>query len=312
MITASCDETIDYEETAKAATEAFGSSDFVFYPDQVQWFYEWCFSLGTTIVTLRDGNRKIGQLAMVRQPVIMNGVFEPAVLLVDLFIIKEFRSADCLRQLYGEVERQCVAKKIRFALGMPNAKALPVNAHFFRMRPFLWLPIRMGLAAPLRSPALIFSDPFELMKKVEAIALFTHYRTSEDKNGLQWDEDKLFKRLCGPRNSYGIHATQDLLLISSARSARGVKHTLLCGFFVRPGVPVEPGNVDVLVRAACHLWKRPLFIYAGLNNALPIKSGFPLPRWLRPSRMLLQLRDFQPERPEPSFDRYQLIDFDFA
>jgi hypothetical protein len=312
MIRASCEETIDYEEIARVATEAFGSSDFVFYSDQIQWFYERCFSAGTTVVSLRDGHRKIGHFAMVRQPVIMYGVFESAVQLVDLFIIKEFRSKDCLRQLYDEVERQCIAQKIRFALGMPNARALPVNAYFFRMRPFLWLPIRLGVAAPFRSPALIFSGRFELMKKEEAIALFAHYRTSEDKNGLQWDEDKLYHRLCAPRHFYGVHATQDLLLISSARATRGVKYALLCGFFERPGVHVEPGNVSVLVRAACHLWKRPLFIFVGLNNALPVHPGFLLPRWLRPSPMLLQLRDFQPERPEPSFDRYQLIDFDFA
>jgi hypothetical protein len=311
MITASCDETVDYEEAARVATEAFGSSNFVFYPDQIQWFYERCFSLGTTVVTLRDGSRKIGHFAMVRQPVTMYGALEPAAQLVDLFILKEFRSRDCLRQLYREVERQCIAQKIRFALGMPNAKALPVNAYFFKMRPFLWLPIRMGLAAPFRSPALIFSGPFGLMTKEEA-ALFTIYRTSEDQNGIKWDEDNLHQRLCGPRTSFGIHATQDLLLIASARTTRCVKYTLLCGFLVRSFAHVESGNVGVLVRAACHLSKRPLFIYAGLNNALPVNPGFLLPRWLRPSPMLLQLRDFQPERPEPSFDRYQLIDFDFA
>jgi Acetyltransferase (GNAT) domain len=260
MITATSDEAIDYEETARVATEAFGFSDFVFHPDQIQWLYERCFSLGTTVVSLRDDNCKIGHFAIVRQPVVMNGSFEPTVQLVDLFILKEYRSKDCLRQLYGEVERQCVAQKIRFALGMPNSKALPVNAHFFRMRPFLWLPIRIGLAAPFRSPALLFSGPFELMKKEEAIALFTHYRTSDDKNGLQWDEDKLHQRLCSPRNFYGVHATENLLLISSTRSSRGLKYTLLCGFFVRTGAHVEPGNVGVLVRAACHFWKRPLFI----------------------------------------------------
>jgi len=312
MITASCDEKIDYDEIARVATEAFNSPSFRFYPDLVQWFYERCFSLGSTIVTLRDGNRRIGHVAMVRQPVIMNGVLESAVQIVDLCIIKEYRSKNSLRQLYGEVERQCIAQKIRFALGMPNAKALRVNAYFFKMRPFLWLPIRVGLATPFRAATLIVSGRFELMTKNGAISLFTHYRTSEDNNGLQWDEDKLHARLCGPRSVYGVHATQDLLLISSARSIRGVNCTLLCGFLGRPGVHVEPGNVSVLVRAACHLWKRPIFIYAGFNNALPVNLGFRLPKWLRPSRMLLQLREFYPNNSEPRFDRYQLIDFDLA
>jgi hypothetical protein len=66
------------------------------------------------------------------------------------------------------------------------------------------------------------------------------------------------------------------------------------------------------VRASCHLWKRPLFVYVGFNNAIAAIPGFSLPPWLRPSPMLLQLRDFQPEKPEPHLDRYQSLDFDFA
>jgi hypothetical protein len=312
MITASCEDAIDYKETARVATEAFGSRDTAFYPEQFHWFYEGCFSRGTTVVALRDGNRKIGHCALVRQPVLINGVNEPAAQLVDLFILKEFRSKESLQRLYSEVERQCFAQKIRLVLGMPNARALPVNAHFFKMRPLLWLPIRTGVALPFRPTASIFSDAFEHMKTKDAMKLFACYRTPRDENGLQWDEEKLYRRLCGPRRSYGIHATEDLLLISSARSRRRVSYTLLCGFFVRTTAHVDSGDVRLLVRAACHFWKRPLFIHASLNNALPVNPGVLLPRWLRPSPMLLQLRDFQPERSEPRFDRYQLIDFDFA
>jgi hypothetical protein len=311
-VTISCEDSIDYEEAARAATEAFDSPGIVIHADQMQWFYERCFSLGTTVISLREGARKVGQLAMVRQGVLMYGAPAPAAQLVDLFIAKEFRSSDCLRLLYGEVERQCMAQKIRFAFGMPNAKATPVNAHFFKMRPFLSLPIRVGLAAPLRSSALIRSGPFAQMKKADALALLARYRTSSDENGLQWDGDKLYQRLRSPRNAYGIHATQDPLLISSTRSTRGVRYTVLCGFFVRPGARATPGNVRALVRAACRLWKQPLFIYVGFNNALPANPGFALPGWLRPSPMVLQLRNFEPERPEPRFDRYQILDFDFA
>ena len=312
MITASCEESIDYEETARVATEAFGLIDILFRAEQFRWFYERSFSRGTTVVTLRDGNRKIGQCAMVHQLVLLNGVYEPAVQLVDLFVKKEFRSKECLLQLYGEVEQQCVAQKIRFALGMPNANALAVNAHFFRMRPFLWLPISMGLVIPLQSSTLIYSGPFQLMSKEEAVELFVHYRTPTDEDGLQWNEEKLYQRLCSPSHSYGVHATKELLLISSPRSSRGVKYALLCGFFVRTDTPVPHGSARALARASSHLWKRPLFVYLGFNNALTDVPGFSLPRWARPSPMLLQLRDFQPERSEPRFDRYQALDFDFA
>jgi hypothetical protein len=312
VITVSCEEAIDYGETARAAAEAFGPHHISFDPKQFQWSYERCFSLGTTVVTLRVGGRKIGQCAMVRQLVLMNGVYEPAAQLVDLFIVREFRSKDCLRQLYGEVKRQCALQKIRFALGMPNARAVAVNAHFFKMQPFLWLPIRIGLSAPFRSSTLTFSGPFQLIKREDAVELFARYRTPWGESGLRWDEEKLYQRLCSPSYSYGVHATKDLLLISSPRMSRGIKYVLLCGFFVRPDAPLSRGNAGALVRASCQLWQRPLFVYVGFNNAVAGIPGFPLPRRLRPSPMLLQLRDFQPERPAPRFDRYQPLDFDFA
>jgi hypothetical protein len=132
------------------------------------------------------------------------------------------------------------------------ARALPVNAYFFKMRPFLWLPLRLGLAVPFQSSTLIFSGRFQQMTPEEAMELFAHYRTSLHDNGLQWNEEKLYQRLSVPRHVYGIHATQNLLLISSPRSTRRVKYTLLCGFFIRADARVAAANVGVLVRAACH------------------------------------------------------------
>jgi hypothetical protein len=60
------------------------------------------------------------------------------------------------------------------------------------------------------------------------------------------------------------------------------------------------------------MWRRPLFVCAGLNNALAAMPGLPIPQRLRPSLMLMQLRDFAPEESKVAFDRYELIDFDFA
>jgi hypothetical protein len=183
---------------------------------------------------------------------------------------------------------------------------------FFEMRPFLWLPIRMGLAFPMRSPALFFSGGFDALKRSEALRLLARYRSPGGENGVPWDEEKLYQRLGAPDHAYALHATEELLLISSPRASRSVNYTLLCGFFVRAANPLPSDNAAVLVRAACQLWKQPLYVYIGLNNSLADIPGFRLPRWARPSPMLLQLRDFHPERPVPRFDRFQPLDFDFG
>jgi GNAT superfamily N-acetyltransferase len=310
MITALVEQTPDYEEVAALGNEAFGSPRFD--AEEIRWLYERSFSLGATVLALRDNGRKVGQCAMVYQSILMDGSREHGVQIVDLFLAKEFRSKGLLRQLYDEVERQCVAQQIRFALGMPNARAISVNERFFKFRPFLRLPVRVGVAIPAKSSALISSDKFDATAKQETIALLAHYRGARDENGVCWEEGGLFRRLCSPRRTYGLHATEDLLLVSSARTSQHVGYTLLCGFFARSGMRATAASMRALTRAACHLWSRPIFAFVGFNNSLPYLPGVPVPTWLRRSPMLLQLRDFRPDKPEPNFHRFQALDFDFA
>ena len=313
MICASVEHPVDYQTTARLATEAFNSPDVVFRPEQMKWFYEECFSRQTTVVALRDGNIKVGQIAMVHQPIMIDGVERLATQLVDIFIVKEYRSRQSLTLMFEEARRQCALLNCRAALGMPNKTAMPVNAHFFKLMPFLWLQIRAGLS--FRSPqpaALVFSGRFAEMTPASATRLFSRYAAAQRGNGLNWDGEMLLRRLSGHKQTYGIHASGNLLMISSPRMSRGIPYTLLCGFFARPGVTVPADDTRQLVRAACRLWRNPLYMFAGRNEAVPALPGLPLPRWLRPSLMLLQLRDFDAQAPALHLDRYQLLDFDFA
>jgi hypothetical protein len=63
-----------------------------------------------------------------------------------------------------------------------------------------------------------------------------------------------------------------------------------------------------LVRAVCRFWYQPLFVYAGAScrscrMALPARLRRPI---------LVRLRDTPTEAHEVRFDRFQLIDSDFA
>jgi hypothetical protein len=309
---AECEQIVNYEETAQLATEAFASPNLVFLPERLRWFYERCFSLGTTVIALRSGDRKVGQIAMVRQALRLNGQEESAAQLVDLFICKEFRGKERLHQLYAEVERQFGKQDIRFAIGMPNAKAAGVNEHFFNLKPFLRLPFSMGIAIPLPPRRNLLSFHFNPLNKSQVFSLFTGHRSSPDENGVIWDETKLFERLCSYKREYGIHELDDVLLISSPRSSHGMNYTLLCGFMTRRGVEATPTTVRRLVHDACRLWKHPLFAYAGINRKLSSQPGIVMPTRFRPSPLLVQLRDFKPERQPLRLDRFQFLDFDFA
>lgn len=311
MITVSEDHDVDFESTARIATEAFGSKAVVFSPPRMKWLYERGFGQGSAVVAAFDDGKKIGQIVLLHQKVYLDGAPVIATQLIDLFILKTYRSPVLVRRLYKEVERLCEAKNIRILLGLPNPISAPLNARLMGLQPFLLLPVHVGVSLGwARSTSLQFSGPVKAFSKDEAIERLSTFVTPPSENGLHWDASTLFERVSDPLYDYAIHATADLLLISSPRKRRGISHVLLCGFFARPGATVAPRDIGTLIRAACRLWKHRVFVYAGLNTSLPRLPGFALPARLRPP-ILVQLRDCATEA-APRFDRFQLTDSDFV
>ncbi len=312
MLVAAREDDIDFDATAALGTLAFEKPTVVLTGDHLRWFYEKSYSQGATVIGLTDDGVKVGQIAMVKQLVMIDGKPEEAAQLVDLFIEKSHRGKRALSLLYEEVGKQFDAQKIRFAFGMPNAKAVRVNEHFFQLKPCLALKVRIGVAMPFTTGRLQHSITVDDAKRALIMALADRYKTPDDENGLKWDGARLFNRLSARKFQYGIHATENLLLISSPRQTRGVKYTLLCGFLRNASGGVLRSDITAVVSAACSMWGRYVFIYAGHYKALPSLPGLPFPKRTHRSPMLLQVRDFFPDRSKFDIDRFQLIDFDFA
>jgi hypothetical protein len=312
MIAISEEKVIDYDTTARLATEAFGSSDVVFSAERMKWLYERSFGEGTIVLSVTDDGAKIGQIALVHQTIHCDGKPCSAIQLVDLFIAKDHRSPQLVRRIYKEIEKLCVDRKIRFILAMPNENAKQLNARILKLEPLLWLQVRAGVTLlPPRRSELKYSGYLKSLPPREAIDLLSGFDTEASENGLRWYGEVLFNRMNDPTCDYAIHAAADLVLISSTRRTKGVGYTLLCGFFARPLTKVTSPVVHELVRAACYFWKRPLFAYAGVNDRLPALPGITLPARLRPP-MLVQLRDFGSEASAVRLSRFQLIDSDFV
>jgi hypothetical protein len=312
MITISEEKVVDYDVTARIATAAFDSDAVKFSADRMRWLYERGFGQGTTVLAVTDDGVKIGQIALVRHTVDCDGESCSAVQLIDLFMSKEHRSPQLIRRIYQEVEKLCVDRNIRFVLAIPNENAKLLNVRFLKLKPLLWLNVRAGAGLlPPRRSKLKYSGPLKSLTKEQAIDLLAGFDTPVTQNGLHWDAEVLFNRMSDPTRDYAVHVAADLVLISSSRRTRGIGYTLLCGFFARPAASVTSGSMRALVRAACYFWKRPLFVYAGVNDSLAALPGFPLPARLRPP-ILVQLRDFGPEKPDSRFGRFELIDSDFV
>ena len=310
-LTAAIDLTVDYEEAARLANEAFPNGSFT--GEQLRWLYKCCFSQGGTVVSLRANGRKVGQFVMLRQTINADGVAEPAVQLIDLFVLEEFRSRETLAMLYNEVARQCEIQGIRFAIGMPNERAISANEYFFGLKPQLWLNIRAGLAFPGRLPeSLLLNAPYARDQRKYYAKWFEPFEPLPSENGVAWRSDEICERLNNPVRRYGLHMVENLLLISSPRVHRGIPYTLYCGFLARREAKVTSRDFRAVARSAAKLWRRPLWVYPGLHRGLPSLPGWKLSKAVRPSTMLVQLRDFHPEKPPLRWDRYQAIDFDFA
>ncbi len=312
MITVRQERTIDFETTARIATEAFGSKDVKFSPERMKWLYERGFGKGSAVLGAFDGDKKVGQIVLLHQKVCLDGHPVAATQLIDLFILQAHRSPALVRQLYKEVERLCKANNIRLVLTLPNTKSASLNERLMKLRPFLRLPVRMGVSVRwFRGSHLRFSARLDTLPRSEAINLLSGFATPVTENGLHWDAETLFERIADPTCDYAVHVTTDLLLVSSARKTLGIGYVLLCGFFARAQTTIAAREVNALIGAACRFWKKPLFVYAGINNSLPQQPGFALPARLR-QPILLQLRDFASENGGLRFDRFQLIDSDFV
>ena len=312
MISVSKETAVDYEITASTATEAFGSKEVAFSAQRMRWLYQSGFGQGCAIVAAFDDGKKVGQIALLHQKVYLDGKPAAATQLIDLFILQAYRSPQLVRRIYKEVERLCQAESIRLVLALPNANSALLNERFIKVRPFLSLQARIGFGfwRP-RLSKIRYSGRLKSMPGNEAVDLLSGFITQTAENGLHWDAETLFNRMNDPTCDYAVHATSDLLLISSSRRTRGIRHALLCGFFVRSDAVVTPSAVRELTRAACHFWKHRIFVYAGVNNRLPSLPGMALPaRFRRP--ILVQLRDLAADKPDLRFDRFQLIDSDFV
>jgi Acetyltransferase (GNAT) domain len=311
MITVSEESAIDFETTAQIATEAFGSKHVRFSPQRVRWLYERGFGQDSTVIAACDGGKKVGQIVMLHQNIYLDGKPVVATQLIDLFVLQASRSPTLIRRIYKEVERLCEARNIRVIITLPNPISAPLNARLLKLRPFLSLPVRAGMSLGRPSRAsLAFSAPLKSLSQDKAIGHLSGFVTPPGENGLHWDAATLFERISDPTCEYAIHATENLLLVSSSRRTRRISHALLCGFFARPGASVTSSDIRNLVDAACNVWKHHVFVYAGINASLPYLPGFAVPARSR-APILVQLRDAASPESDPRYDRFQLIDSDF-
>lgn len=309
-VTIRTEATVSFAETAALATEAFGAEPGRFKADGLRWLYEDAYGEGATVLAAYAGLRKVGQAALLHQSVTVAGRPEPAVALVDVFLLEAHRSLAAVVGLYRAVEAACRERGVRLILSVPNVMAADVNARVLRLKEIARLDIRIGVAGlpvpgvPIASHRVTALDP---ARGQDLVAPFC----GGTQTGLAWTPERLWGRLGRPGAAYAIHLGENLLAVSARRADRHAPHTLICALLPRPGASVRRRDVAAVVAAACRVQRRPLFVYAGINDAVPL-PGLLLPARLRPSPMVLQMRDMMRGALPVPMGRFETLDFDFA
>jgi hypothetical protein len=301
---------VRFAETAALATEAFGAEPGRFSAEGLRWLYEDAYGEGATVLAAYAGARKVGQAALLHQSVTVAGRPEPAVALVDVFVLEAHRSLAAVVGLYRAVEAACRERGVRLILSVPNTMAADVNARVLRLEEVARLDIRIGVAGlpvpgvPVASHRVSALDPDRGRDLVAAFC-------GGAQAGLCWTPERLWGRLGRPGAAYALHIGANLMAVSAPRTDRRAPHALICALLPRPGATVRRRDVAAVVAAACRVQRRPLFVYAGINDAVPL-PGMLLPARLRPSPMVLQMRDMMRGALPFTMERFETLDFDFA
>lgn len=300
----------DHAETAALAAEAFAAEPGRFTARGLRWLYEDAYGEGTTVLAAYAGPRKVGHLALLHQTVTVEGRPEPSVALVDVFVVEAFRSLATLVGLYRAAEAACRERGIRLILSVPNAMAADVNARILRLKEVARLDIRVGIAGVPVPGVRIASHRVAELDADRSRGIVAPF-CGDARTGLGWTPERLWGRFGRPGAGYALHVGEHLLAVSAPRATRGVRHTLICALLPRPGATVRRRDVAAATAAACRVQRRPLFVYTGINDAMPL-PGLLLPARLRPSPMVLQMRDLARGALPVRMQRFEAIDFDLA
>lgn len=125
-----------------------------------------------------------------------------------------------------------------------------------------------------------------------------------------WSLDVLRWRLRWPQNTYAVHATNDLVAISTLGKKRGARVAVICKLLPRHGMagPLDPSTV---ISAACKFHRAPVALYVGWNAHVPVK-GFRLKKeWLpSPLALVFLANSEKVDQDSFTFDTFEFLDFD--
>lgn len=197
-------------------------------------------------------------------------------------------------------------------LAVANASSTPGLTGRLGFRSVCQLPVILLPPLWLKSPR-VQSRPVDhaYLESTEFSALLRSVDLRPGSGWSQrWSPESFAWRLKKPGMRYAVHASEDLVLVTTVQRQAGIPICVIVKTFNRANGAVVRGNA--VAAAACRFHAAPVALYGGFSNRVRF-SGVPLPNRLRPAPLnLIQ----KPSRPgffsENAFEieHFEFFDFD--
>ena len=126
----------------------------------------------------------------------------------------------------------------------------------------------------------------------------------------RWTPAQLGWRLAAPGAGYALHASDEVVAITTRALAKGVPVAVILKLLPRGGRS-GPVSARSVIAAALRHHRVPVGIYAGFNRHVPVR-GIAIPKSIQPAPLNLLFRSLSDEVPQETFalDTYEFLDFD--
>lgn len=279
----------------------------------LRWFYREN-PVGAAIEINRyDASRPIAHIGGIPQRYHTKGRSIAGVFPLNIAVSSSARG----RGLMSEISQACFAASVeRFGdgvlVGVPNASSTPGYTG------------RLGFRLVRPLPVAVLTPLWPSLTRVRSVSVTPEYLQSRAFDDLvssidfspgegwshEWSPELLAWRLRAPHARYALHASSDVVIVTTAVRHAGVPVCVVVKTFRRLGSRKEFAN-EVVARA-CRFHRAPAAIYAGFSNVVRL-VGVPLPNRFKPAPLNLIVRSLRPgflNEQEFEFDRFEFFDFD--
>ncbi len=209
----------------------------------------------------------------------------------------------------AEIYEEASAAGWQLSSGVCNDKSIGAVTKYMGWKTPGPLPVKLcvpmhtgrGVTSLAVDPALLASDRFaELTAGLDDFPV-QQWTNSYTTDYLRW-------RLACPSTQFAVHASDDLVAVTTTDTRFGVRAAVLLKLLVRGDAPPRPERV---IAAACRFHRAPYAVYAGFNARVAVR-GIQPPRKLQPSPLHLILRSLSPavDQDTLTLDTFEFLDMD--